>query len=79
MNWTDKEKGPVCFCGMPTVVVISTDKKESHLLCIFHEASAGVMFPLPMHGRPAHWPDLTDDEMKVLVEQGFAEQDANEG
>lgn len=77
MNWIDKEKGPTCFCGMPTVVSVGRDEKEAYLLCVFHDAAAGVMFPLPLDGRPENWPNMTDPEMAALVEQGFAEQDTN--
>lgn len=75
MNWTDREKGPECFCGMPTMVVVSEDGKRADLMCIFHSYEAGAMFPLPVDGRPDKWPDMTNDEMKELVEAGIAEQD----
>ena len=78
MNWINKEKGPECFCGMPTVISVTPDEKEVHLLCIFHSDADGAMFPLPVNGRPEHWPNMTHDEMKSLVEQGFAEQDGKE-
>jgi hypothetical protein len=71
MNWTNGEKGPECFCGMPTTVTVFEGK--AHILCIFHSSDAGMLFPLPIHGRPANWPNLTNDEIKTLVEQGFAE------
>ncbi len=78
MNWTHGEKGPECFCGMPTGVVVSEDGKRVDLLCIFHSYEAGAMFPLPVNGRPENWPNVTNDEIKALVEAGIAEQEAAE-
>ena len=78
MNWTNGEKGPECFCGMPTGVVVSQDGKRVDLMCIFHTYEAGAMFPLPRDKRPDNWPNLTNDEMQKLVEEGTAEQEAEE-
>lgn len=74
-TWTDREPGPNCYCGMPTCVVIVDDLPS--LMCIFHSRDSGTMFPLPK-GRPAKWPEMTDEEMKALVDQGIAEHDAAE-
>lgn len=78
MNWTDREKGPDCFCGAPTCVVVSEDGKRVDLLCFFHSYEAGAMFPLPRDGRPDKWPEMTSEEMKELVDAGIAEQDSEE-
>lgn len=76
MKWEDREPGPTCFCGMPTCVVVSDDRVD--LLCIFHEFEAGAMFPLPKNNKPENWPNMTDDEMKSLVDEGIAEQERQE-
>lgn len=73
MNWINKEKGPQCFCGMPTSVCVSEDGKINYLLCIFHTSAAGAMFYLPTNGRPEHWPNVTHDEMVALTKAGHAE------
>jgi hypothetical protein len=75
MNWKNGEPGPTCFCGMPTAV--SATKTGAVLVCIFHEKSAGAFFPLPKD-RPDNWPNLSDDEMILLVDKGTAEADATE-
>lgn len=75
MNWTHGEAGPECFCGMPTGIVLSADGKRVDLLCFCHTYEAGAMFPLPLNGRPDNWPNLTNDEIKELVDQGIAEQE----
>lgn len=73
MEWKNGEKGPTCFCGMPTAVVINEDSTVN-LLCIFHTKLAGATFPLPKKGRPDKWPAMSDDEMSVLVDAGYQEQ-----
>lgn len=73
MSWINGEKGPECICGMPTSVAVAEDGKLVYLLCIFHTAAAGGMFYLPTNGKPEHWPNVTHDEMRVLVKAGNAE------
>lgn len=75
-KWIDKEKGPECFCGMPTGVWVSGDDAE--LVCIFHEKEAGAMFPLPYDGRPDNWPDIPREELNALMKQGAEEAMAKE-
>lgn len=74
MSWVNGEKGPKCFCGMPTNVTIYEGGKTVNLICIFHRYESGAVFPLPANGKPEHWPNLTNDEMKLLVEAGSLEQ-----
>ena len=74
MKWTDKEEGPTCYCGMPTVVVVDEDGKAD-LLCIFHTQAAGALFRLPRDKRPDNWPNLTDDEVDALMAEGQLEYD----
>lgn len=76
-EWQDREKGPECFCGAPTCVVVSKDGRVD-LLCFFHTYEAGAMFPLPRNDRPENWPNLTSDEMSALVDKGIEEQKAEE-
>lgn len=73
-----KEEGPPCCCGNPTFVSLFPDGRAS-LVCLFHSAAEGAMFPLPRGKRPDHWPNCTFDEMKVLVEEGIAEEGAEDG
>lgn len=75
MKWVDKEEGPSCYCGMPTVVVV--ENGEANLLCIFHTQSAGALFPLPEE-RPDNWPNLNDDELDQVMLKGQEELDAKE-
>lgn len=79
MDWKNGEKGPDCFCGNPTSVIVDEKTGEINLLCFFHTKQAGAIFPLPKAGRPDHWPNMTDEEMIVLVEAGYAGQDAEQG
>lgn len=76
-KWIDKERGPECFCGMPTGVYVSSDGQAS-LLCIFHEKEAGALFPLPKDGRPDNWPDISREELNAIMKQGSEEDDAGE-
>ncbi len=76
-KWVDKEKGPECFCGCPTMVSMFEDGRAV-LLCIFHTGPEGAMFPLPNDGRPDSWPNVTHEEMQKLVDQGIAEEEALE-
>lgn len=78
MNWTHGEKGPDCFCGMPTSVMASKDEKRVDLLCLFHTNEAGAMFALPKAGRPDTWPTITNEEMTILVNTGIDEQNSLE-
>lgn len=78
MEWKNGERGPTCFCGMPTTVVVSEDGQSS-LICFAHTVEAGALFPLPKNRRPTHWPNLSDEEMMTLVDQGFDEQAITEG
>jgi hypothetical protein len=73
-NWT-QEGGPKCTCGNPTMVVIEENGRAA-LMCLFHSYEEGALFPLPNNGRPDHWPNLTHEELKELVDQGVAEEDA---
>lgn len=77
-EWQDREKGPECYCGAPTCVIMSQDGKRVDLLCFFHTREEGAMFALPRNDRPEHWPNLTSDEMVALVNKGIEEQKAEE-
>ena len=80
MDWKHGEKGPKCFCGHPTNIVIDEKTGDVNLLCLLHTAMAGAIFPLPKNGRPDKWPAMTDEEMIELVDAGYADQDdAEEG
>lgn len=76
-KWIDKEKGPECFCGMPTSVHVDSEDK-AWLMCIFHSYAEGVMFPLPKDGRPDNWANVSREELNVIMEQGDKEDDARE-
>ncbi len=76
MNWVNQEKGPECYCGMPTAVVV-LESGRAELLCIFHTNAEGAMFPLPKE-RPENWPDLTKDELNACMFLGDAEDQARE-
>lgn len=76
MGWVDGEKGPKCFCGMPTNVSVYEGGKQVYLICIFHTGPAGAMFSLPANGKPEHWPNVTHDEMVALTKAGDAEYKA---
>lgn len=71
--WIDKEKGPECFCGMPTSVYVTDDDGKAWLMCIFHEYEAGAMFPLPKDGRPDNWPEIPREELNALMKRGSEE------
>lgn len=73
-QWIDKEKGPECFCGMPTAVFLCEDGTAA-LLCIFHTDEAGAMFPLPSE-RPDNWPEIPREELNALMIKGAEEADA---
>jgi len=73
MEWKNGEKGPTCFCGMPTAVVVD-EEGSVNLLCVFHTSLAGALFPLPKDKRPDKWPEMTDEEMVALVDAGYEEQ-----
>lgn len=77
MKWTDKEEGPTCYCGMPTVVVVDEDG-NADLLCLFHSSEAGAIFPLPRDKRPDNWPHLTDNEVDVVMAEGQLEYDKDD-
>lgn len=77
-QWINKEKGPTCFCGMPTCVIVSEDGNQVDLMCLFHTSLEGAMFPLPKDGRPDKWPDMTNEEMCALVDAGIEEQEEEE-
>lgn len=55
-DWQNNEDGPLCVCGNPTIVKLSSDGPA--LLCLFHISGAGALFPLPIE-RPDDWPDWT--------------------
>ena len=74
--WIQSEPGPICTCGWPTFVNVT--EKEIALICIGHSYEAGAAFPLPKN-KPEKWPDLTNDEMQKLVEEGMKEQDNGTG
>jgi hypothetical protein len=76
-KWIDKEKGPECFCGMPTGVYVNSDG-EAGLLCIFHDTEAGAIFPLPKDARPDNWPDIPREELNALMKLGSEQADAEE-
>lgn len=76
-KWIDHERGPECFCGMPTGVIVNEDG-TAELLCIMHTYEAGAMFPLPAE-RPDNWPDLPRDELNALMQKGAEEADARDG
>ena len=69
-EWVQGESGPQCFCGWPTNVVMCDGLPN--LMCFGHSKSEGAMFALP-RARTEKWPNLTNAEMKVLVEQGMKE------
>lgn len=76
LEWQDKEPGPECTCGAPTFVSVS----EGNLpifICIFHTYEAGACFALPKD-RPENWPNLTNDEIKELVDRGIKEHELEE-
>jgi hypothetical protein len=75
MKWTDKEEGPACFCGMPTVVTVAENGAAS-LVCLYHEADRGALFPLPRDKRPDNWPRLTEDEVDMVMFEGQDEADS---
>lgn len=79
MKWTHGEEGPTCFCGQPTHIMVGEEGGEVNLLCFAHTQFAGALFPVPRDKRPDTWPNLTDDEMIVLVNEGYADQDTQEG
>jgi hypothetical protein len=68
-KWIDGEKGPECFCGMPTSVCIFEDG-SAHLMCLFHEYEAGAMFPLPKDARPENWPNIPREELNEIMIRG---------
>lgn len=75
-EWQDKEPGPECTCGCPTFVSVL----EGHLpmfICFMHTYEAGACFPLPKD-RPENWPNLTNDEIKELVDRGIKEHELAE-
>ena len=78
MTEWQKEKGPSCFCGAPTIVTFIADgeRKLPTLLCFLHEKEAGATFPLPKE-RPDNWPNLSNAEMIALIERGEKEQEAD--
>lgn len=78
-NWINGEKGPTCFCGRPTVVLVKGERTS--LLCFEHEGSKhdGAVFPLPQDKRPDMWPHISNQQMESLVDQGFKEQNMIEG
>jgi len=71
MPWADKEPGPDCACGDPTVVVLDPTGRAT-LWCLWHSKEAGATFDLPSD-RPDHWPDLTTEQMTELVDRGREE------
>jgi hypothetical protein len=75
-KWIDHEKGPECFCSMPTGVIVHEDG-TADLLCIMHTYEAGAMFPLPAE-RPDNWPDLSREELNALMIKGAEEADARD-
>jgi len=70
MNWIHGEEGPDCFCGNPTIVWIIGERAS--LICLFHTPKEGASFPLPAE-KPDTWPNLTNEEMEILVQQGMKE------
>ena len=76
-KWIDKEHGPECFCGSPTSVYLSSDDTAG-LVCIFHDTDAGALFPLPKDARPDNWPNITREELNMLMKLGSEQDDAKE-
>ena len=72
-----KEKGPECFCGMPTMVHVDDDGK-AWLLCVFHTNEAGAMFPLPKNGRPDDWPDSPREAINEIMKRGSEEDEESD-
>ncbi len=74
--WTDKEAGPQCTCGWPTVVSI-TEGRLPILWCFGHTKEEGAWWPLPSE-KPENWPNLSNEEMQTLIEKGEAEHNEKE-
>jgi hypothetical protein len=64
-EWKDGEEGPKCTCGWPTTV--SVQEEEVILWCLGHTYEQGAYWKLPSE-RPDNWPNLTHEEMAVLIE-----------
>ena len=75
-KWENGEKGPDCFCGQHTQVLV--DGEIIRLLCSTHTIFAGAMFPLTKE-KPDNWPNLSDNEMSILVDAGYQEQHVKSG
>jgi len=75
-EWQDKEPGPECTCGCPTFVS-AQEGQLPMFVCILHSWDAGVCYPLPKE-RPENWPNLTNEELTVLVNKGFEEHEIAE-
>lgn len=61
-KFKDKEPGPLCFCGNPTLVSNICEDEAPILLCFFHTKTEALIFELPFE-RPLNWPNLTPEEM----------------
>lgn len=59
--------------------MVDEEGGEVNLLCFAHTQFAGALFPVPRNNRPDSWPKLTDDEMIALVNEGYQDQDTQEG
>ena len=77
MKWIDKEEGPACFCGLPTIVMVA-DNGDANLVCIFHDKDEGASFPLPKDKKPENWPDLSDEDVDKVMLEGQAEFNAKD-
>lgn len=76
-EWRDREPGPDCYCGRGRGVVLVREGELPELLCIFHTNQEGAVFCLPKE-RPENWPDLNNDEMQVLIEEGIRQHGEQE-
>ncbi len=70
--WVEKEDGPDCMCGYPTVVTKLGDKW--FLLCLFHTAEAGQLIPLPSE-KPDDW----ENNMEHLLARYYDTHDSVTG
>jgi len=59
-EWTNQERGPMCSCGGP-MVVMSISDGDWGMMCFFHTTGEGVMFKLPsqkpddLSANPEEW------------------------
>lgn len=62
-GWTDRERGPECYCGMPTTVMFF-GPHEPVLVCLFHSYESGssweLNFPRPEGFESMDWDTLAE-------------------